>query len=686
MKYRPEIDGLRALAVVPVILFHAGFELFSGGFVGVDIFFVISGYLITTIIITDLNAGRFSIVNFYERRARRILPALFSVVFVCAVVAWFLLNSSDGAKFAKSIIGVITFTSNFIFWLDEGYFESASELKPLLHTWSLAVEEQYYLFFPLLLIAAFRFARKYVVVLLIAIAMLSFALMEWAVILNAERARVVSAAFFLLPTRGWELLVGSLVAFYLSQGKAALPLVWRNILSLAGVGMILWATFTFDQHTLFPSHYALLPTLGTALIILYATTHTLTKELLSNRVLVGIGLLSYSAYLWHQPVFAFYRYHTASSDIGPAAIFVLLALVAALAAFTWKFIEQPFRNKSTFGRRAIFSYSMIASLFAGFLAFTILTATGGLERHLAKALSENNFVFWSNMDERTFALERLAYDNNNPTVLLVGSSRLMTAGSDIVGQEALNLSVSGASLEDLVTIISAAKTRYQIDHIYIGVDPWLLNDDSGQNRWQTIADQYDYWVAVLEDGTETLASSTIKNNHTSDGIEAKIQELYQATNLSTLVALDGRPSIQAKRYIDGTIIYNTGYMNKSPTQIEAGFTELMNYSMTRYTPSLARRVLFETLLKSLEGYEVSLVFSPYHPALYAQIMEEKRIFSDIENDFRALAEQQGIPVLGSYDPARVDCVAGDFYDGMHPDEICMLKVFSYGVNSVPSYD
>jgi peptidoglycan/LPS O-acetylase OafA/YrhL len=289
LKYRSEIDGLRALAVVPVILFHAGVTLFSGGFVGVDVFFVISGYLITTVIIQDLDTGKFSIVSFYERRARRILPALFLVVIISAVAAWFFLGPLDGKKFAQSILGVITFTSNIMFWLDDGYFESASELKPLLHTWSLAVEEQYYLFFPLLLMWVYRYAWKYVVVLLSALAILSFALMEWAVMLSAVSPAIVSAGFFLLPTRGWELLIGGLVAFHLSQGKAELPLATRNILSAAGGGMILWAIISFDEHIPFPSHVTLLPTLGTALIILYATTDTLTKAVLSNRLLVAVG-------------------------------------------------------------------------------------------------------------------------------------------------------------------------------------------------------------------------------------------------------------------------------------------------------------------------------------------------------------------------------------------------------------
>lgn len=176
--YRPEIDGLRALAVIPVILFHAGLPLFSGGFVGVDIFFVISGYLITSIILAEKIRGRFSLINFYERRARRILPALFVMMLICLPVAWLTLDPSDLKYFAKSLVAVPTFSSNVLFWLESGYFDATAELKPLLHTWTLAVEEQYYLFFPLLLMLAWGLGRKRLIGLLIVVALASLALAQ----------------------------------------------------------------------------------------------------------------------------------------------------------------------------------------------------------------------------------------------------------------------------------------------------------------------------------------------------------------------------------------------------------------------------------------------------------------------------------------------------------------------------
>jgi hypothetical protein len=353
-------------------------------------------------------------------------------------------------------------------------------------------------------------------------------------------------------------------------------------------------------------------------------------------------------------------------------------LITILAAFTWKYIEQPFRKKSLFGRRAIFSYSLITSLIAGLLAYVQLTATSNFERQLAKSLSENAFVYFGNMDERQFTLNRISFDNNNPTALLMGSSRLMQAGSDVVRQEALNLSVSGASIEDIVTILSEAKARYPVDNIYIGADPWLFNEDAGQDRWQTIGDMYHQWAADLKGGAEATVQAPRTNDKIDDSISARIQALYYATNLSNLVAPNGIPGNQNKRSIDGVIVYTTEYMNKSQAEIKTGFDALLKYSMAPYTYSEDRQVLFEKLIQSLEGYEVHIVLSPYHPVFFSQMMAENPIFSEMESNFRSLANQQGIAILGSYNPVSVGCIADDFYDGMHPNETCMRKVFLDG--------
>lgn len=358
MRYRAEVDGLRALAVIPVILFHAGFNSFSGGFVGVDVFFVISGYLITSIILTELESNKFSILNFYERRARRILPVLFFVMLVCIPFAWLWLMPLDLKDFFQSIIAVATFSSNILFWLESDYFDTAAELKPLLHTWSLAVEEQYYIFFPLFLMFLWGQGKRVIISALLVIFLLSLSLAQWAAF-NAPTAN-----FYLLPTRGWELLIGVFAAFYLNQqtAKWMLPKL-NNLLSSLGLLLIFISVFIFDSSIPFPSVYALVPTIGTVLIIVFAQEGTWVQRFLSNKLFVGVGLISYSAYLWHQPIFAFVKYRSFTEPSHGLMLLLCIAVVL-LSYLSWRFVEIPFRNKQAYSRRFIFaSGGVLTALF-----------------------------------------------------------------------------------------------------------------------------------------------------------------------------------------------------------------------------------------------------------------------------------------------------------------------------------
>ena len=443
-EYRPEIDGLRAVAVLPVILFHAGFQSFSGGFVGVDVFFVISGYLITTIILRELQEGRFTIGGFYERRARRILPALFLVALVCIPVAWLVLYPRHFREFSESIVAVATFSSNVFFWKQHDYFGTAAELKPLLHTWSLAVEEQFYILFPLLLILLHKFLKRASLVVLVALLLSGFALGHWA------STNKPLAAFFFLPTRGWELMVGAVIAAYLLKNEVTIRPGAREALGVGGVLMIMAAVLLYDDQTPFPGAYALLPTLGAGLVILFATEGTLAYRLLCTRPMVFIGLISYSAYLWHQPLLAFGRHATDNSPerIVPIAM-VLLSLV--LAYLSWKFVERPFRRKSPpAGRRRTLAFASVAlAVLAG--AGVVLATTGAQERwslkqrlkyddlqiaqHYAymaqigynfdKARQDNgDCVFWSEHLGRTHERMRRCAEKYGPGVLYVGDSHM----------------------------------------------------------------------------------------------------------------------------------------------------------------------------------------------------------------------------------------------------------------------
>ncbi|WP_423934645.1 acyltransferase family protein [Comamonas sp. 23] len=334
MQYRKDIDGLRAIAVGSVILFHAGLaQQLPGGFFGVDIFFVISGFLIGRILFSDIAEGRYSLLRFYERRARRILPALFFVLLLSYGFARLLLTPLAFADFRNSLFATLGFASNIYFWLHSSYFEPASELKPLLHTWSLGVEEQYYILFPLLAFALRNSRWRWA-----AIALCAAASFIWAV---ATVSAQPNAAFYLLPARAWELLLGALGALWVAKNTLAPQS--RVALSVLGVVLILVALLGLDAHLPHPGAYTLIPTLGTALVLVAQSPGGVATRLLQLPPMVWLGQISYSAYLWHQPLFAFWIYRFGKPSFEHYA-FALIAATLVLAYLSWRFIENPARS------------------------------------------------------------------------------------------------------------------------------------------------------------------------------------------------------------------------------------------------------------------------------------------------------------------------------------------------------
>lgn len=345
MSYRPEIDGIRALAVLSVLLYHAGVWPFAGGYVGVDVFFVISGYLITSLLTRELADGTFSLSSFYERRARRILPALFAVLACSVLPALLLLWPPEIQRFSQSVLAAVLFSSNVFFWKQSGYFGPDLELQPLLHTWSLGIEEQYYLLFPVALLLVFRFARRWLVRLTVAVAAASLALATWA----SMEASV--AAFYLLPTRGWELLLGALVSFLPSaQGGGVLiggRVTGRRLadaLGALGLVSIVSAMLLYDDSTPIPGLPALVPTLGTALLLCFAGPQSAVGRLLSLGPLRLLGLISYSVYLWHQPLGSFARFVVEPEDL-PLVLAALVPCSLGLGYLSWRFVEVPYRRR-----------------------------------------------------------------------------------------------------------------------------------------------------------------------------------------------------------------------------------------------------------------------------------------------------------------------------------------------------
>lgn len=380
--YRADINGLRGLAVILVVLFHLGIRVVRGGYVGVDVFFVISGYLISAIIISDVQANKFSIAKFYERRVRRIGPAFFVVLCASSIAAYIYLLPSELKTFAKSLLSATFSASNFYFWAKAGYFDNSSDTAPLLHTWSLAVEEQFYLVFPLLILAIHKWAPKKLRLSVVLLAVASL------ILGSIQAFKGLSSAFYLPFGRAWELLLGTMLFLKVfPQFEKKWP---RELAAWSGLALVLFAGLFYSTKTPFPGLTALIPCVGTALIIA-AGTHasTMVGRVLSTKPIVGLGLISYSLYLWHWPLIVFQRLGTmlirgASVHVTQAAI-----LAAALAAsyLSWRFVEEPFRrNYPPIPRRVLFGLAGSGMLAVSALAILILQSGGFPTRYSKEAV------------------------------------------------------------------------------------------------------------------------------------------------------------------------------------------------------------------------------------------------------------------------------------------------------------
>ena len=344
-----EIDGLRGVAIVPVVLYHAGWSVLPGGFVGVDVFFVISGYLITRILAGEIQDQTFSLGRFYERRARRILPALFAVLLTTTALAVTILFPSDLRRYFASLVWTVTSAANVFFYQRTGYFEASANSYALLHTWSLAVEEQFYLVFPVILWLASRFFGRYAIWVVVLIGLVSLAMsIFWPVDDEAF-------AFYLPFTRAWELMAGSLVALGALRDIGSQP--WRETVAAACLAALLWTILFLHEGGSFPGWIAAVPVLGTVGLIRWSKG-TKVGALLRHPLMVGTGLISFSLYLWHWPLLVLTSYWLAR----PLTIWettTLVVIAMALAALSWKFVEQPFRDKSFLSQRTIYGLSIV---------------------------------------------------------------------------------------------------------------------------------------------------------------------------------------------------------------------------------------------------------------------------------------------------------------------------------------
>ncbi|WP_158971645.1 acyltransferase family protein [Paraglaciecola sp. L3A3] len=366
IKYRNDLDGLRAIAILPVILFHQGYNFVSGGYVGVDIFFVLSGYLISLIIIKEIKENSFKFSNFFLRRIRRLLPMALTIYTFCLFVFLFIYPNIYFQKILNAILASSFFSSNILFWQQGGYFTShVLELNPLLHTWSLSVEEQFYFLFPIFLLLLFKITSSIKLQLLLIIALI---LCSISLAIIYAPSDVSYAAFYLLPPRLYELGVGSLLAFIIYQFPDH-SLRKLKYLKELGLVLILYSVFMFDENTSFPSYNALVPVLGAGLIIFSNRNIGFANWILNQKQIVFIGLISYSLYLWHWPLIVIQNWIFSTETAFFVPILTLL-ISFIFSILTYRYIETPTRNKNLFSNKKLLQ--IIFSLFSLLLITTLL--------------------------------------------------------------------------------------------------------------------------------------------------------------------------------------------------------------------------------------------------------------------------------------------------------------------------
>lgn len=345
--YRPDIDGLRAIAVLAVLFYHFGWKPFGGGFIGVDVFFVISGFLITGMILRDIEGNKFSLVRFYERRIRRIFPALFVMLLVVLAAGAWLYDPPTFLDHGKSTIAAATSWANIYFWSTVGYFDAPPLLKPLLHTWSLSVEEQFYLVLPLTLLLITRYVKKHALWAVIGLFLLSLGLNVWVTGTDPN------TAFYMPYLRAWELLAGGLIAMRPVKLKPAIA----EATNLLGLAAVIAPIFLYTENTPFPGWAALAPVLGTAVIINNGIYHQgVTAKVLSLSPAVFIGKISYSLYLWHWPMLVFTKLYWIV-PMGPRSQALLLIAILGISILSWRFVETPFRSHEFLPGRRIFVFA-----------------------------------------------------------------------------------------------------------------------------------------------------------------------------------------------------------------------------------------------------------------------------------------------------------------------------------------
>jgi len=451
----------------------------------------------------------------------------------------------------------------------------------------------------------------------------------------------------------------------------------KNLLSIIGIVLIVFSIFFFNRQTVFPSFYTLFPTIGTALIILFADKDTFVKRILSIKFFVGIGLISYSLYLWHQPLLAFGRIFFDNLSVIQKLILIFLSVLMSI--FSYYFIEKIFRDKNKTDFKIFFktgSISIILLILFSYVSFNFFSSKNSTEALLAKLLVKKDVVYSTKMDERQFIKNRIIYENLNPKALVIGSSRIMQISNENFNQQILNLAVSDASIEDHISITLMALEKFNVDTILLGADPWLFNRYNNKLGWKSLSDEYKISQKNIKSknkGQKRLKKVIIDENYFF--YEIFLEKFYKFLNIRKLdldINANNTNNLSKDTILrDGKRVYGK---KEKQEKLKANVIE---YSMNKYEFSKEYYENYKRFIEYLVTVykkEVILVLTPYYLPSYKLTIKEKPFYLDLENRFKELSKGTNIKIIGSYNASSIPCYDNEFYDYMHPKDSCMIKI------------
>jgi hypothetical protein len=484
--------------------------------------------------------------------------------------------------------------------------------------------------------------------------------------------------FYFTFSRAWELALGAICAYVVIYKNLSYSTLIKNLLSTIGIIFIGFSIFFFSRQTVFPSFNTLVPTIGTSLIILFADRDTFVNKILSIKFFVSFGLISYSLYLWHQPLLAFGRIFFNNPSI--IQKFILIFLSFLMSIFSYFYIEKIFKDKNRVNLKFFFKTISLASIFLilfSYLNYNFFSSKNSTEAFLAKLLVNKNAVFATKMDERLFIKNRIIHENLKPKVLIIGSSRIMEISKDNFNMQTLNLGVSGASIEDHIAITLMALEKFNVDTIILGADPWLFNNFANLLAWKSISEEYKVSLKNIQ-----LKSKDYKIIQYKDYrekylfYELFLEKLYNFLNIRKL-DLELKEN-QINNLTKDTILRDGKRFYAANKELEEKIkANVIDYSMYKYKFSDENYEIYKSFIEHLTDVhkkEVVLVLPPYYLPSYKLTIQEKPFYLDLEAKFKKLSKETNIKIIGSYDASLVPCDDNEFYDSSHPKDSCMKKI------------